>query len=124
MSQSYIYNTNNISKKNNFSNSINSKLIDTYDKSNIKIPELLIKYFKNKNNSNNISNQMPQYLKKIYPSSDTLLSPIEQLDLESEPFITVSLCLLFDFILCGISSSKIYSIGAHIECRFLHCLHP
>ena len=33
MSQSYIYNTNNISKKNNFSNSMNSKLIDTYDKS-------------------------------------------------------------------------------------------
>ena len=32
MSQSYIYNTNNISKKNNFSNSMNSKLIDTYNR--------------------------------------------------------------------------------------------
>lgn len=39
-----------------------------------------------------------EYLKKIYPSADTLLSPIEQLDLETEPNITVSLCLLFDFI--------------------------
>lgn len=39
-----------------------------------------------------------EYLKNIYPTSETLLSPIEQLDLEAEPFITVSLCLLFDFI--------------------------
>jgi len=61
MSQSYIYNTNNISKKNNFSNSINSKLIDTYDKSNIKIPELLIKYFKNKNLKYNLKQRIFYY---------------------------------------------------------------
>jgi DNA mismatch repair protein MutS len=39
-----------------------------------------------------------EYLKNIYPSSETLLSPIEQLDLEKEPNITISLCLLFDFV--------------------------
>ena len=61
MSQSYIYNTNNISKKNNFSNSMNSKLIDTYDKSNIKIPELLIKYFKNKNLKYNLKQRIFYY---------------------------------------------------------------
>ena len=61
MSQSYIYNTNNISKKNNFSNSMNSKLIYTYDKSNIKIPELLIKYFKNKNLKYNLKQRIFYY---------------------------------------------------------------
>ena len=61
MYQSYIYNTNNISKKNNFSNSMNSKLIDTYDKSNIKIPELLIKYFKNKNLKYNLKQRIFYY---------------------------------------------------------------
>lgn len=39
-----------------------------------------------------------EYLKKIYPSSDTLLSPIEQLDLEKDPNVIISLCLLFDFV--------------------------
>jgi DNA mismatch repair ATPase MutS len=39
-----------------------------------------------------------EYLKNIYPSSETLLSPIEQLDLEKEPNVIISLCLLFDFV--------------------------
>jgi DNA mismatch repair protein MutS len=39
-----------------------------------------------------------EYLKNIYPSAETLLTPIEQLDLEKEPNISVSICLLFDFV--------------------------
>jgi DNA mismatch repair protein MutS len=39
-----------------------------------------------------------EYLKKIYPSSETLMTPIEQLDLEREDNIVVSLCLLFDYV--------------------------
>jgi DNA mismatch repair protein MutS len=39
-----------------------------------------------------------EFLRKVYPSSESLMSPIEQLDLETELNITVSLCLLFDFV--------------------------
>lgn len=39
-----------------------------------------------------------EYLKNIYPNSETLLTPIEQLDLEKDPNIIISLCLLFDFV--------------------------
>lgn len=39
-----------------------------------------------------------EFMKKIYPESNSLLSPIEYLNLESSPYITVSICLLFDFI--------------------------
>jgi DNA mismatch repair protein MutS len=39
-----------------------------------------------------------EYLKKIYPNSETLLTPIEQLDLEKDPNVIISLCLLFDFV--------------------------
>lgn len=39
-----------------------------------------------------------EYLKKIYPSSETLVTPIEQLDLEKDPSIVTSLCLLFDYV--------------------------
>lgn len=39
-----------------------------------------------------------EFLKKIYPDSESLLSPIEQLDLEREPNVIISLCLLFDFV--------------------------
>jgi len=39
-----------------------------------------------------------EYLKIVYPDAETLLSPIEQLDLETEPLVVISLCLLFDFV--------------------------
>lgn len=39
-----------------------------------------------------------EFIKNIYPKSETLLTPIEQLNLEKEPNIVISLCLLFDFI--------------------------
>lgn len=38
------------------------------------------------------------FLKKIYPNSENLMTTIEQLDLETEPHIIISLCLMFDFI--------------------------
>lgn len=39
-----------------------------------------------------------EFLKKIYPSVESLVTPIEQLDLETEPNIVISLCLLFDYV--------------------------
>jgi DNA mismatch repair protein MutS len=39
-----------------------------------------------------------EFFKNIYSNCDTLLSPIEQLNLENEPNATISLCLLFDFV--------------------------
>ena len=39
-----------------------------------------------------------EFFKNIYPTSNTLLTPIEQLNLEREPHICISLCLLFDFV--------------------------
>lgn len=39
-----------------------------------------------------------EILKKVYPSSKTLVTPIEQLDLDKNIFSIISLVLLFDFV--------------------------
>jgi hypothetical protein len=60
MSQSYMYNTQNISEKNYFSNTINDTLINNNEKYK-KLPETLIKYFKNKTLKYNLDKRIFYY---------------------------------------------------------------
>jgi DNA mismatch repair protein MutS len=43
-------------------------------------------------------NYQNEFLKKVYPDCDSMISPIEQLDLEKESNIVVSLCCICDFV--------------------------
>jgi len=61
MSQSYIYNTRDMSANNNFSNTINSKLINTDNEKYKKLPDILFKYFKNKNLKYNLEQRIFYY---------------------------------------------------------------
>jgi len=60
-SQSYIYNTRDMSANNNFSNTINSKLINTDNEKYKKLPDILFKYFKNKNLKYNLEQRIFYY---------------------------------------------------------------
>ena len=44
------------------------------------------------------TNYQNEMLKKIYPNSKTLISPIEYLDLNDKVYASISLCMLFDFV--------------------------
>jgi DNA mismatch repair ATPase MutS len=81
-----------------YKENLNKNEIESYIYGYLNIEMDKCRFYTNIDKKYKSINFQNEYLKNIYPSSETLLSSIEQLDLESEPYITVSLCLLFDFI--------------------------
>jgi DNA mismatch repair protein MutS len=90
-----------------------SELLIYYDnqskiKKNVNMKDYLYKYFNVDSNKCRYYEEIDakykkilfqnELLRKVYPDSASLLSPIELLSLEREPNVVISLCLMFDFI--------------------------